>query len=102
MHYYLLSLPPSPPPFPPFLPPFTRYFTVDFSGYLTLSDGSSWSPTQQYYCKLISRLVKGEAACTEENILYYNNLLLIFPSLLLFLRSSTVQLFGSGVRLAVQ
>jgi len=83
MHCYSPSLPPS-------LPPFTRYFTVDFSGYLTLSDGSSWSPTEQYYRKLISRLVKGEAASTEENIHHYINLLLIFPSLLLFLRSSTV------------
>ena len=59
---------------------------MDFSGYLSLSDGSSWSPTEQYYRKLISRLVKGEAASTEENIHHYNNLLLIFPSLLLFLK----------------
>ena len=68
---------------------------MDFSGYLTLADGSSWSPTQQYYCKLISRLLKGEAPDTVENLLLSPFLLSLLS--LLSLRPSTIQLVGPGV-----
>jgi len=39
--------------------PFDWYFTTEFSGYLSSQEGSSWSPSRQYYSKVIDRLVKG-------------------------------------------